>query len=574
MTGPSGGSGQGGQRKALVIANDLYEHEGLGRLLAPSADAEALSRVLGDPRIGGFDVRVVCNEPAHVVQGHIEDMLTESRPDDVVLLHFSCHGLKNDSGELFFAARNTRPTRLGSTAVSADFVQRCMRTSRSRSIVLFLDCCYGGAFHQGVTVRASGDAHVLDAFPTGKLGGGRGRAVITASSSMEYAFEDNALTQDRSTRPSLFTNAVVEGLSTGDADRDEDGWISLNELYDYVFDRVHEQNPQQTPSRNVEMQGELYLARSRRRRIRPRPIPADLDAARTDPNMYSRMGAVTELRTRLTSNDLPVALGAYVALAEMARTDVRFVAEPAAAAVLEATLRPTATEVQFGSVLQGSEPPRRTVSLYGPPIARVCTARAVEDWIHVRETDGGLDIWVDTRGTGLCRGSIDVTGPTGAAVIAVVVEVRVPAPRTDVFEPPAPQPSKPSLPLSPQPSLPPAPALAVTPQPAVAVPELYGVRPYRNNSPVRPALWALMPVLSFGLLSFLPLLLAAKWLDDRDLLRIAKAYLAVWLVLVVVTVAQNWAIALLFLLACVVSAHAWRLRKLVFSRRAGRRPGA
>src|SRR5262245_24308121 len=142
-----------GQRKALIVANDDYEHDGLRRLLAPAADAEALSRVLGDPYIGGFDVRVVHNELAHTVQGHIEDMLSESRPDDVLLLHFSCHGLKSESGELFFAARNTRPNRLGSTAISADFVQRCMRASRSRSIVLLLDCCYGGAFSQGVTVR-------------------------------------------------------------------------------------------------------------------------------------------------------------------------------------------------------------------------------------------------------------------------------------------------------------------------------------------------------------------------------------------------------------------------------------
>jgi hypothetical protein len=65
--------------------------------------------VLGDPEIGGFEVRVVRNEPAHVIGEHIEDLFSESRPDDVLLLHFSCHGLKSESGELFFAASNTRP---------------------------------------------------------------------------------------------------------------------------------------------------------------------------------------------------------------------------------------------------------------------------------------------------------------------------------------------------------------------------------------------------------------------------------------------------------------------------------
>jgi hypothetical protein len=259
-----------GARKSLIVANDLYDHDGLAHLLAPEADAEALAGVLGDPAIGDFQVRVVRNQPAHVIREEIEELFSDSRTDDVLLLHFSCHGLKGDSGELFFATRNTRPNRLGSTAVSADFVQRCMRTSRSRSIVLLLDCCYGGAFSTGVRVRAAGNVNVLDSFP-GRLDGGRGRAVITASSAMEYAFEGDHLADERARRPSVFTAALVEGLATGDADRDRDGWVSLNELYDYVFDRVRERNPNQTPSRDVEMQGELYLARSPHR---PTDTPA------------------------------------------------------------------------------------------------------------------------------------------------------------------------------------------------------------------------------------------------------------------------------------------------------------
>ena len=347
-----------GQRKALIVANDEYEHEGLRHLLAPAADAEALAGVLGDSQIGDFDVRVVHNEPAHDIEAQIEDLFADSRPDDVLLLHFSCHGLKSESGDLFFAARNTRPNRLGSTAVSADFVQRCIRASRSRSIVLLLDCCYGGAFGQGVAVRAAGDVNVLDSFPGGKLGGGRGRAVITASSAMEYAFEGDRLADDHGPQPSVFTSALVEGLASGDADRDEDGWVSLNELYDYVFDRVREQNPHQTPSRDVEMQGELYLARSRRQRIRALPIPPDLQTAMTDPNMFTRLGAVSELRARLTSDNLPAAAGAGDALAEMARTEIQYVAEAAATVLAESALRVGEPELHFGQVNQGSDPPQ------------------------------------------------------------------------------------------------------------------------------------------------------------------------------------------------------------------------
>ena len=168
------------------------------------------------------------NKPTHVISAQIEGLFLEARPNDVLLLHFSCHRLKSESGELFLAARNTRPDRLGSTAISADFVQRCMRVSRSRNVVLLLDCCYGGAFAQGVSVRASGDVNVLDSFPKERAGGGRGRAVITASSAMEYAFEGDRLAADERRRPSVSTAALVEGLASGEADLDEDGWISVD----------------------------------------------------------------------------------------------------------------------------------------------------------------------------------------------------------------------------------------------------------------------------------------------------------------------------------------------------------
>ena len=379
-----------GQRKALIVANDEYDNDGLAHLRSPAADAEALAKVLGDLQIGAFEVQTVRNEPSHVIQNYIDDLFADSRPEDVLLLHFSCHGLKSESGELFFAARNTRPDRLSSTAISAEFVQRCMRLSRCRSIVLLLDCCYGGAFGKGVKVRSTGEVNVFDSFEGNRVGGGRGRAVITASSSIEYAFEGDQLADDRSERPSVFTTALVEGLATGEADRDEDGWVSLNELYDYVFYRVCAQTPHQTPSRDVEMQGELYLARSRRRRIKPLPIPADLQAAMTDPNMFSRLGAVSELRRRLLSDNLPVAVGAFEALVEIAGSDIQYVAEPAKAALQEATLHPSETELRFDTVPQGATPPQHTIRLLGPPVARICTPHASADWIHLEETAEGL----------------------------------------------------------------------------------------------------------------------------------------------------------------------------------------
>ncbi|MFC3452954.1 caspase family protein [Amycolatopsis speibonae] len=461
-----------GARRALIIANGEYDNPGLSALRSPAADAEALAEVLADRDISDFDVQVVRDETAHVIASRVEDLFADSAPDDVLLVHFSCHGLKSESGDLFFAARNTRPERLASSAVPADFVQRCMRVSRSRSIVLLLDCCYGGAFSQGVAVRASGEANVLDAFPGGGFGG-RGRAVITASNSIEYAFEGDHLADDHA-RPSVFTSALVDGLRTGDADRDEDGWIALGELYDYLFDSVRERNPNQTPSRDIEMQGELYLARSRRRRIKPSPVPADLRAASEDPNMFTRLGAVTELQRRLTSENLSVAIGAHEVLATMAQTDIQHIAEAAELARRESRVRTEPEVVRFGEVVRGTRPVAR-IRLEGPPIARACRFASSHSWLRVTEVDGGAEISLDLVETGAFDARVTVTGPTGEVVVRVegqVVEEPMPEPPPAQAPAPAPAPSPlpepvraPSPVPEPPPPAPPVEAAAPRPKP-------------------------------------------------------------------------------------------------------------
>jgi uncharacterized caspase-like protein len=79
----------------------------------------------------------------------VEEFFVDSSRDDLLLLYFSCHAVKDEGGELYFATANTKLRRLGSTAVAAHFVNRRMSRSRSRRVVLLLDCCYAGAFERG-----------------------------------------------------------------------------------------------------------------------------------------------------------------------------------------------------------------------------------------------------------------------------------------------------------------------------------------------------------------------------------------------------------------------------------------
>ncbi|WP_367319286.1 caspase domain-containing protein [Streptomyces sp. HUAS ZL42] len=484
-------------RHALIIANDSYEDRGLRQLRAPAHDAVALADVLHDPEIGDFDVEVVRNQPAHIMRRRIEGFFQDRRRDDTLVLHFSCHGLKSESGELYFAASDTEPRLLDATAVPAHFVRRCMKHTRARSTVLFLDCCYGGAFSRGSSgVRASGDVDVLEPFTGERPGGGRGWAVITASNSMEYAFEGSDLAENSGPRPSVFTHAVVQGLETGEADLDEDGEVSLDDLYDYVFDHVREQNPNQTPSRTVEMQGDMRLAHGRRRRIRivPAPVPPALRSALGSRNNYTRLGAVAELRSRMENENLSIAEGARQALEETAHNDIRQVADEAGRALRDIRPKPLPSRVDFGVVSRGSPPPHWSVALDGPPLARCCVAHATAVWLRVQESATGMDVSVDTSSEGRLSGDVVLKGVADDAVVHVEAEIEAPAedppPPTEAqHTPPPPPPPPPGAPPPPPPPPPGAPPPPPPPPPGAPPPPASPPAPRAQPQPWSRSSW-------------------------------------------------------------------------------------
>jgi uncharacterized caspase-like protein len=432
-----------GSRCALVVANDQYDDPGLRRLIAPAQDAAALAEVLADPSVGGFEVRVLHNESAQEIRFAVEDFFADRAPADLLLLHFSCHGLKNAAGELFLAVADTRPTRLASTAVAADFVNRQMADSRAQRIALFLDCCYGGAFPRGMVVRAAGEAQVRDAFAgQEQVGGGRGRAIVTASSAMEYAFEGGQLAAGApAPSPSVFTGAVVDGLTTGEADKDGDGWVGLTELVGYVTDRVHRVTPNQNPQMwTFGSQGELLIARSRIRRITPAPLAPELSEAMESPLPAARFGVVDYLRERLEDADLGQAYAAWQALHRMVDDDSRKVSEAAIEAIAQGVPRvtPAALDLEVaGGVAVGE------LRVEGPPIARTAVASSEAGWVRVEQDGATVRVTAAPTSSSDRIASVVVEGPTGQCA----VPVRLTMPDTESEPPPPPpEPEAPSKP--------------------------------------------------------------------------------------------------------------------------------
>ncbi|MDY6897194.1 MAG: GUN4 domain-containing protein [Cyanobacteriota bacterium] len=237
-------------KKALLIGINRYEPEFFN---LPSAvkDVKAVQKRLVDKHIGDFqeeDVIVILPEydqknqaetgelTEQSIQDWIYDFFTGRNKDDVLILYFSGHALINKNGHLFFAATDTKKYDTGgelieSTAIPASFIRQTMDDSQCENKVVILDCCFSGTVKDDDSAKNTVDIKT-------ELGGSR-RIILSSSNSVDYPFkEDKEL--------SFYTTALLEGIETGDADIDKDGWVDFKELHEYI-DKKLEAIPNMIP---------------------------------------------------------------------------------------------------------------------------------------------------------------------------------------------------------------------------------------------------------------------------------------------------------------------------------------
>lgn len=303
-------------RSALIVAVSEYQDAGLRRLVAPPQDAEALARVLGDPAIGGFAVKTLLDQPSHQVNQEIEAFFARGAKDDLLLLYFSGHGIKDEAGRLYFAAPDTDRRLLRTTAVSAALLHDLMSYCDSRRQVLLLDCCYSGAFARGKTHHKAGQTVDIGEY----FGQGRGQFVLTASDALQYAFEGDAVSGEGVR--SIFTDTLVRGLETGEADLDGDGVISCDELYHHLCDHITDRMPQQKPRKwAFAAEGDIIIARNPRPVVKLVALPDELRQSIEDPRPWVREGAARHLGDLLQNGNKGLAAASQAALQQMAEDD-------------------------------------------------------------------------------------------------------------------------------------------------------------------------------------------------------------------------------------------------------------
>jgi formylglycine-generating enzyme required for sulfatase activity len=228
-------------KHALLIGVSTYG-EGLTAIPSARLDVAALAEVLRDPQLGGFPSEqvVVLQDPQRTpMERAVAELFANRAADDLLLLYFSGHGFRDDQRQLLLSCSESTKSKQGKpepySTVKARDVQAYMRASQSQRQLLILDCCFSGAFAEGMGAKDDG-AIDMEGF------GGKGKAVLTSSASIETSSAPEA-----GDDLSMYTRFFVEGIRTGAADLQQRGFVDAKDLHLYVESRLQELAPAMSP---------------------------------------------------------------------------------------------------------------------------------------------------------------------------------------------------------------------------------------------------------------------------------------------------------------------------------------
>lgn len=247
-----------GKTYALLVGISHYEKIEKPQWLAyADQDATTFAEFLRSPRGGSVDadkIQLLINEGATTaaIRNGIHQFLNGAQKNDTVILLIAAHGVVDDkTSQAYIVSYDSDPGDLYSTAVSMSEIQALMndRLTQVGRALVYVDVCRAG------TIGSIKSNNVNKAVE--QVLRSRGQLLgFMASRSTEYSWEG----PNWGGGHGAFTYFVLRGLA-GEADKNDDGIVDVNELIEYVRARVMQSTrDEQHPVENVTIRNAVELA--------------------------------------------------------------------------------------------------------------------------------------------------------------------------------------------------------------------------------------------------------------------------------------------------------------------------
>jgi Caspase domain len=224
------------KRWAVLVGINTYTDIGWGTLKYCVADVMALEQVLEGL---GFEPVVCLHDrqengsllpTREQVKAALRDLKGKVGPNDLVFVHFACHGkvcdLENGKRKPFLAMKHSTKKYLAEDGWSVGQVEQWMRESGARRLFLSLDACYTGVdMGRGVDDDQEFLYYAYDLLP-------EGFAILSASTAGQQAKEWAGMGHG------IYTYHLLEALS-GKAVSGNRSFITVGDIERYVRGEMH-----------------------------------------------------------------------------------------------------------------------------------------------------------------------------------------------------------------------------------------------------------------------------------------------------------------------------------------------
>jgi len=228
---------------ALIIGIDKYEN--VSNLDYAVKDANSITTLLRDNfNFPSKNIQTLLNEEATYsnIRNSLSEISSSAKANDRVLIYFAGHGMTKDlpdGGEMgYLLPVDGIKDNLYASAIPMNDLKDLSYMSKAKHMLFLVDACYGGLAAVGKRgLDATNTTNYIK-----KVTNIKSRQIITAGGKAEQVIEKPEWGH------SAYTMNLLRGLRSGLADSNEDGYITADELGDYLTERVTiDSDNQQTP---------------------------------------------------------------------------------------------------------------------------------------------------------------------------------------------------------------------------------------------------------------------------------------------------------------------------------------
>ena len=209
---------------ALIVGASRYDH--FESLKYTDDDAYRIYAFLRSPEGGAVPddhIRILIDESAvaNNIYKSLDEITAMAGPEDVVLVYLAGHGLQG-----YYVPTDSDGYR---NRVGYEEIKERLSVCEARQKLVIADACYSGSLLAAKTPMFES----VDLFYKKLSASGGGTAFLLSSKSEEFSLESQGL------RQGIFSHYLIQGLK-GEADKNGDRLVNLDELYNYVYTHVRE----------------------------------------------------------------------------------------------------------------------------------------------------------------------------------------------------------------------------------------------------------------------------------------------------------------------------------------------